>query len=132
MNKISNINLAYEFLKKAKKGVPLMTVWNGIKKDITNNKADDSETIADLYGEMVLDNRFALSKTGEWSVADGKKVENIKTELKTKTTTPKSKKGEDLVYAIEDEDEDPEIYDEFFIEDEEDETSQIFYDEDDD
>ncbi|PPE04771.1 DNA directed RNA polymerase subunit delta [Entomoplasma ellychniae] len=129
MTNKQNIDLAYDFLKKAKGPCKLLEVWEGIKAQVINNKSDENETIADLYSEMILDSRFALSKTQGWTVADGKKVENIKTELKITPKKPKDKSEED---SIDDEDEDLEVYDELFVEEEEEETIQVFYNEDED
>ncbi|ASZ09417.1 DNA-directed RNA polymerase subunit delta [Mesoplasma chauliocola] len=139
MENLSNIDLAYAFLKKRKNPVKLMDIWDAIKDKAINHKNDENEAIADLYSDLVLDVRFALSPKGEWALSDDSKIEDIKKKFVEKPVKKKmislDEDAEDLteenINSDEDE-EDPEIYDDLFVEEEEDDATSIYYDEDED
>nr|VZK64983.1 DNA-directed RNA polymerase subunit delta [Mycoplasma feriruminatoris] len=47
-------------------------------KRYNQSKKDEISVIADLYGDMVLDNRFALTTDNLWALSSNSSVENIK------------------------------------------------------
>lgn len=111
-----------------------MVIWDAIKDKAINHKNDENEAIADLYSDLVLDVRFALSTKGEWGLSDDSKIENIKNKF---DSTPIKKKKSDLDDGeenahIDEDDEDLEVYDDLFVEEEEDDSTSIYYDEDED
>lgn len=135
MESLSNIDLAYEFLKKRKNPVKLMVIWEAIKDKAINHKNDENEAIADLYSDLVLDVRFALSTKGEWGLSDDSKIEDVKKKFDSKPIKKKKTNSDDdteETITVDEDDEDLEAYDDLFVEEEEDDSTSIYYDEDED
>ncbi|WP_164703990.1 DNA-directed RNA polymerase subunit delta [Mesoplasma entomophilum] len=134
MESLSNIDLVYEVLKKRKNPMKLMAIWEAIKDKAINHKNDENEAIADLYSDLVLDVRFALSTKGEWALSDDSKIEDVKKKFDSKPIKKKTTETDDEIEDTlsEDDDENPEVYDDLFVEEEEDDSTSIYYNEDED
>ncbi|WFQ92358.1 DNA-directed RNA polymerase subunit delta [Mycoplasma feriruminatoris] len=78
MSKVRNLDLVYSYLQSTKTPSSLNEIWKSISKDIISQKKDEISVIADLYGDMVLDNRFALTTDNLWALSSNSSVENIK------------------------------------------------------
>lgn len=72
------IELVNNYLKNKKESATFEEIWNGISKDIANSSSSKDEIIAELYADLVLDNRFALTSEGMWGVREYLKFEDIK------------------------------------------------------
>ncbi|ATZ21894.1 DNA-directed RNA polymerase subunit delta [Mesoplasma tabanidae] len=134
MESLSNIDLAYELLKKRKNPMKLMAIWEAIKNKAINHKNDENEAIADLYSDLVLDVRFALSTKGEWALSDDSKIDDIKKKFDSKTVKKKKTESDDEIeetVSHDEDDENPEVYDDLFVEEEEDDSTSIYYDDED-
>ncbi|ATZ19792.1 DNA directed RNA polymerase subunit delta [Mesoplasma entomophilum] len=135
MESLSNIDLVYEVLKKRKNPMKLMAIWEAIKDKAINHKNDENEAIADLYSDLVLDVRFALSTKGEWALSDDSKIEDVKKKFDSKPIKKKTTETDDEIEGTlseDDDDENPEVYDDLFVEEEEDDSTSIYYNEDED
>ncbi|AVN59963.1 DNA-directed RNA polymerase subunit delta [Mesoplasma florum] len=133
MESLSNIDLAYELLRKRKSPMKLMTIWESIKDKAINHKNDENEAIADLYSDLVLDVRFALSTKGEWALSDDSKIEDIKKKFDPKPVKKKKNESDDEndeVVSEDEDDENPEVYDDLFVEEEEEDSTSIYYNDD--
>ncbi|WP_339022719.1 DNA-directed RNA polymerase subunit delta [Spiroplasma endosymbiont of Crioceris asparagi] len=75
----SLIEIVYEYLLKLKGSASFEEIWKKIsskyKLDTNNQK---NEIIADLYSDLVLDNRFALTSEGKWGLRQHLKSEDVK------------------------------------------------------
>ncbi|AHI53377.1 DNA-directed RNA polymerase subunit delta [Spiroplasma culicicola] len=78
MANIPTIDLAFEYLQKNKGDASFEDIWNSISKDIVGSNEDKNEIIAELYSDLVLDNRFALTSDGKWGLRDYLKFDDIK------------------------------------------------------
>ncbi|ADK69402.1 DNA-directed RNA polymerase subunit delta [Mycoplasma mycoides subsp. mycoides] len=78
MSKVRNLDLVYSYLQSTKTPSSLNEIWKSISKDIISQKKDEISVIAGLYGDMVLDNRFALTTDNLWALSSNSSVENIK------------------------------------------------------
>lgn len=78
MAKLSNVEIAYQFLQDHPEGVEFNTVWNEIVSNIHADNEDKSRLIADLYADMVLDNRFGLTKDGKWALKSSLSLDDVK------------------------------------------------------
>lgn len=78
MNNISTIQLAYEYLRKNHENQSFEAIWNEISKNIHESNDRKNEIIAELYSDLVLDNRFALTADGKWGLRDFLKFEDVK------------------------------------------------------
>ncbi|WP_026389282.1 DNA-directed RNA polymerase subunit delta [[Acholeplasma] multilocale] len=96
MAKLSNIDLAFEYLKGKNGPAVFADIWNGISSEITAQKKNEKAIIADLYGDMVLDNRFSLSQDGTWALRDSAKTEDIKTKYAAAEAATKKVKDSDI------------------------------------
>ncbi|WP_164703831.1 DNA-directed RNA polymerase subunit delta [Mesoplasma coleopterae] len=135
MENLSNIDLVYLVLKKRKNPMKLMAIWDAIKDKAINHKNDENEAIADLYSDLVLDVRFALSTKGEWALSDDSKIEDVKKKFDSKPIKNKTIETDDEIedkISEDEDDENPEIYDDLFVEEEEDDSTSIYYNEDED
>ncbi|ATZ21175.1 DNA-directed RNA polymerase subunit delta [Mesoplasma coleopterae] len=135
MESLSNIDLVYQVLKKRKNPMKLMAIWDAIKDKAINHKNDENEAIADLYSDLVLDVRFALSTKGEWALSDDSKIEDVKKKFDSKPIKNKTIETDDEIedkISEDEDDENPEIYDDLFVEEEEDDSTSIYYNEDED
>ncbi|KNG79447.1 DNA-directed RNA polymerase subunit delta [Mycoplasma sp. HU2014] len=139
MNKKTNLNLVYDYLVVTKKPTTLLNIWNQISKDVVSQKKDEMSVIADLYGDMVLDNRFALTSDGLWALSADPEIEDIKKQYAAKLEEVEKKPklandDEDLdnsELVIDDEDLEEEYYDEEYEDDEEDDEGFVTVSEDD-
>lgn len=135
MQSLSNIDLAYEFLKKRKNPVKLMVIWDAIKDKAVNHKNDENEAIADLYSDLVLDVRFALSAKCEWGLSDDSKIEDVKKKYDSKPVKKRkvdSDNDTEEPTIVDEDDEDPAVYDDLFVEEEDDDSTIVYFDEDED
>ncbi|AOG61064.1 DNA directed RNA polymerase subunit delta [Spiroplasma helicoides] len=78
MANIPTIELAYNFLQSSKGDASFEDIWNSIKNDIADVNKSKNELIAELYSDLVLDNRFALTSEGKWGLRDYLKFDDIK------------------------------------------------------
>ncbi|AXK50909.1 DNA-directed RNA polymerase subunit delta [Spiroplasma alleghenense] len=76
--KLSNIEMAYEYLKNNKESANFEEIWNSIANEIHEDNVKKNEIIAELYTDLVLDNRFALTSSGEWGLRDYLKFDDVK------------------------------------------------------
>ncbi|ATG97741.1 DNA-directed RNA polymerase subunit delta [Mesoplasma lactucae] len=78
MAKLSNVEVAYQFLQDKPNGADFNTVWNEVASNIHADNDDKSKLIADLYADMVLDNRFALTSDGKWALKSSQSLDDLK------------------------------------------------------
>ncbi|WP_339020846.1 DNA-directed RNA polymerase subunit delta [Spiroplasma endosymbiont of Atherix ibis] len=78
MNKLSPINLTYDYLNECKDSASFEDIWNTISKDISGDNDSKNEIIAELYSDLVLDNRFALTSDGKWGLREYLKFDDVK------------------------------------------------------
>ncbi|QBQ08193.1 DNA directed RNA polymerase subunit delta [Spiroplasma gladiatoris] len=78
MGTTPTIELAYDYLLSNKGDASFEDIWNNISKDIPTSKRSKNEIIAELYSDLVLDNRFALTAEGKWGLRDYLKFEDVK------------------------------------------------------
>ncbi|ASP28741.1 DNA directed RNA polymerase subunit delta [Spiroplasma corruscae] len=78
MHKTSPIELAYKYLTSVKDNMSFEDIWNAISREIEANNERKNEIIAELYSDLVLDNRFALTSDGKWALRDYLKFEDVK------------------------------------------------------
>ncbi|WP_338991932.1 DNA-directed RNA polymerase subunit delta [Spiroplasma endosymbiont of Seladonia tumulorum] len=74
------LKLVYSYLKKKKKSDTFENIWNDIasKSDVTVQGASKEDVIAELYTDLVLDNRFVLTSEGMWGLREFLKYDEIK------------------------------------------------------
>lgn len=72
------IEMAYIFLRQNKGDASFEDIWNTISKEIHEDNDKKNIIIAELYSDLVLDNRFALTSEGKWGLRDYLKFEDIK------------------------------------------------------
>lgn len=78
MAKLSNVEIAYQFLQDHPEGVEFNAIWNQIVPNIHADNEDKSRLIADLYADMVLDNRFGLTSDGKWALKSSLSLDDVK------------------------------------------------------
>ncbi|WP_425378382.1 DNA-directed RNA polymerase subunit delta [Spiroplasma endosymbiont of Polydrusus pterygomalis] len=73
------LELLYSYLKKKKRSDTFENIWNDIasKSDVTVRGASKGDVIAELYTDLVLDNRFVLTSEGMWGLRDFLKYDEI-------------------------------------------------------
>lgn len=74
------LELVYSYLKKKKSSDTFENIWNDIasKSDVTVQGASKEDVIAELYSDLVLDNRFVLTSEGMWGLREFLKYDEIK------------------------------------------------------
>ncbi|ALA97115.1 DNA directed RNA polymerase subunit delta [Spiroplasma kunkelii CR2-3x] len=74
------LDLVYLYLKKKKNSDTFENIWNNIasKSDVTVQGASKEYVIAELYTDLVLDNRFVLTSEGMWGLREFLKYDEIK------------------------------------------------------
>ncbi|WP_434341819.1 DNA-directed RNA polymerase subunit delta [Mycoplasma putrefaciens] len=133
MTNKTNLNLVYDYLHEVKKPTSLNQIWQAISGDVISQKKDEISVIADLYGDMVLDNRFALTSDSLWALSIDPEVEDIKRqfannfvdESEKKSRTSNSQDDLDDQITILDEDD-------YFNQELDEDYDDEFYDENDD
>lgn len=75
---MSPTELAFNFLKGLKQDASFEDIWNAIAHNIHQADENKEEIIAELYTDLVLDNRFALTSNGTWGLRDYLKFEDVK------------------------------------------------------
>ncbi|WP_338969715.1 DNA-directed RNA polymerase subunit delta [Spiroplasma endosymbiont of Labia minor] len=78
MSKISNLELAYTYLSGLQDSATFEDIWNNISRNIEGENSHKNEIIAELYSDLVLDNRFALTFEGKWGLRSFLKFEDVK------------------------------------------------------
>ena len=130
MAKLTNIELVHQYLHNVKKPASLNEIWDAISSQIVSQKKDKISVMADLYGDLVLDNRFALTSDNLWALSGSPKVEDVKkqyaafideNERRTKGTTEAEDFSDETQTLIADEDFEEEDFEELFDDFEEDE-----------
>ncbi|AHI54222.1 DNA directed RNA polymerase subunit delta [Spiroplasma sabaudiense Ar-1343] len=76
--KLSNIEMAFDFLKNSKESATFEEIWNSIANEIHGGNEKKNQIIAELYTDLVLDNRFALTSDGQWGLRDHLKFDDVK------------------------------------------------------
>jgi len=108
MATMSPIDLAYNFLKSRKSDSSFEEIWNAISQSINGSNDNKEDIIAELYTELVLDNRFALTSNGTWGLRDYLKIDDIKKQYdyvdKFETTEEFDDMGGDTEAFIENDD----------------------------
>ncbi|ATZ16960.1 DNA directed RNA polymerase subunit delta [Williamsoniiplasma luminosum] len=78
MSKLSNIDLAYEFLQEKKTPVKFNEIWKNISKKQVQEHQDLNAVMANLYASLITDNRFALAQDGSWALSSNMKIDDVK------------------------------------------------------
>jgi len=78
MAKLSNIDAAYEYLKEKKDSAEFNEIWNSIASNINSDNENKGKLLANLYSDLVLDNRFSLTADGKWALRSNMSYEDIK------------------------------------------------------
>lgn len=75
----SIIEQVFNLLDKSKEEtVSFEKIWTEISKDMKLNKSEKNDLLADIYSDLVLDNRFALTADGNWALRKNLKLDEIK------------------------------------------------------
>ncbi|WP_338983444.1 DNA-directed RNA polymerase subunit delta [Spiroplasma endosymbiont of Othius punctulatus] len=75
----SIIEQVFNILDKSKEDtVSFEKIWTEISKDMKLSKTQKNDLLADLYSDLVLDNRFALTADGNWALRKNLKLDEIK------------------------------------------------------
>jgi DNA-directed RNA polymerase subunit delta len=90
--KLSNIDIAYEFLKQKNDASKFDEIWESVSKTIGAPVKNKNSVIAELYSDLVLDNRFSLTPEGTWALRENVKFEDIKKQYAYVDELGKSKK----------------------------------------
>lgn len=90
--KLSNIDIAYEFLKQKNDASKFDEIWNSVAEVIGAAGNNKNSVIAELYSDLVLDNRFSLTPEGTWALRENVKFEDIKKQYAYVDELGKSKK----------------------------------------
>ncbi|WP_051418457.1 DNA-directed RNA polymerase subunit delta [Mesoplasma seiffertii] len=90
--KLSNIDIAYEFLKQKNDASKFDEIWNSVAEVIGAAGKNKNSVIAELYSDLVLDNRFSLTPEGTWALRENVKFEDIKKQYAYVDELGKSKK----------------------------------------
>ncbi|AGM25779.1 DNA directed RNA polymerase subunit delta [Spiroplasma syrphidicola EA-1] len=77
---IELLDLVYDYLKNSQQSDTFENIWNEIasKSDITVHGNSKEDIIAELYTDLVLDNRFVLTSEGMWALRELIKYDDIK------------------------------------------------------
>lgn len=86
MTKLSNIDIAYEYLKKKKDRASFLELWAEIEKNTSQEDVDKRMLMASLYTALVCDNRFSLTPENDWGLSDQIKDNDLKKKLGNNTT----------------------------------------------
>ena len=112
------IEMAYIFLRQNKGDASFEDIWNTISKEIHEDNDKKNIIIAELYSDLVLDNRFALTSEGKWGLRDYLKFEDIKKQYSYVDKFETTEEFDDLdqiqmmdVDAFDDEDDDEDYSD---------------------
>lgn len=104
------LELVYSYLKKKKNSDTFENIWNDIasKSDVTVQGASKEDVIAELYTDLVLDNRFVLTSEGMWGLREFLKYDEIKKQYDYTDQFETTKEFEDIDLDEEDEEENDE------------------------
>ncbi|APE74183.1 DNA-directed RNA polymerase subunit delta [Spiroplasma citri] len=104
------LELVYSYLKKKKNSDTFENIWNDIasKSDVTVHGASKEDVIAELYTDLVLDNRFVLTSEGMWGLREFLKYDEIKKQYDYTDQFETTEEFEDIDLDDEDEDENEE------------------------
>lgn len=111
------LELVYSYLKKKKNSDTFENIWNDIasKSDVTVHGASKEDVIAELYTDLVLDNRFVLTSEGMWGLREFLKYDEIKKQYDYTDQFETTEEFEDIDLDEDDEDEDEEENEEELI-----------------
>ncbi len=85
MNKEKNHNIietVYDHLKKSHKCISFEDICKSVLPLKSISKAEQNQLIGDLYADMVLDDRFVLTKKGDWTLRDHLKYADLQKQYK--------------------------------------------------
>ncbi|ATZ16111.1 DNA-directed RNA polymerase subunit delta [Entomoplasma freundtii] len=82
MTKLSNIDIAYEYLKEKKDRADFKELWEIVIQKIGRSLPNENALMAGLYSSLVCDNRFSLTPDGAWALRNNSKFEDIKKQYK--------------------------------------------------
>ncbi|WP_348736263.1 DNA-directed RNA polymerase subunit delta [Spiroplasma endosymbiont of Ammophila pubescens] len=104
------LELVYSYLKKKKNSDTFENIWNDIasKSDVTVQGASKEDVIAELYTDLVLDNRFVLTSEGMWGLREFLKYDEIKKQYDYTDQFETTEEFEDIDLDEEDEEENDE------------------------
>lgn len=108
------LELVYSYLKKKKNSDTFENIWNDIasKSDVTVQGASKEDVIAELYTDLVLDNRFVLTSEGMWGLREFLKYDEIKKQYDYTDQFETTEEFEDIDLDEDDDEEDEEENDE--------------------
>lgn len=78
MANLTPIEITFNLLKEKQGDASFEEIWNTISKEINGENVNKNQIIAELYTDLVLDNRFALTADGKWGLRDYLKFEDVK------------------------------------------------------
>lgn len=78
MSKLSNIDIAYEYLKEKKDRADFKELWSVVIQKIGTGLPNENALMAGLYSSLVCDNRFSLTPNGAWALRNHAKFEDVK------------------------------------------------------
>ena len=104
------LELVYSCLKKKGGSDTFENIWNEIasQSDVTVHGTSKEDVIAELYTDLVLDNRFVLTSEGMWGLREFLKYDDIKKQYDYTDQFETTEEFEDIDLDEEEEDEDEE------------------------
>ncbi|QEH62386.1 DNA directed RNA polymerase subunit delta [Spiroplasma chinense] len=93
------IEMAFDFLHNSKGDASFEDIWNAISKEIAGSNEDKNFIIAELYSDLVLDNRFALTADGKWGLRDYLKFDDVKKQYDYVDKFETTEEFEDIDYV---------------------------------
>ena len=67
----SMADIAYDFLKKKKRAVPFIKVWDEVAK----NSGYDNGYVAQFYSDLTFDSRFVCLKDNKWDLVERRRFD---------------------------------------------------------
>ncbi|WP_374695979.1 DNA-directed RNA polymerase subunit delta [Spiroplasma endosymbiont of Polydrusus formosus] len=106
-NSIELLKLVSLYLKKKKRSDTFENIWNDIasKSYVTVHGSSKEDVIAELYTDLVLDNRFVLTSKGMWGLREFLKYDEIKKQYDYTDKFETTEEFEDIDLNKEDEEE---------------------------
>ncbi|AHI57634.1 hypothetical protein P344_01345 [Spiroplasma mirum ATCC 29335] len=123
------LELVYEYLKKIKHSDTFENIWNAIAvNDISVQGHSKEDVIAELYTDLVLDNRFVLTSEGMWGLRELLKYDEIKKQYDYTDQFETTEEFEDI--DLDEEEDEGDLSDQLDFDDDDEDLTEIDLDDD--